>query len=390
MEALKRPSLMRVLIASLPWLLLISFAPWTVYEEITLDQLEHWEACIRPMFSYLVSRRNTRFDLESFSNCCGCIGSLAQAYRRYSGKSKAKNLLARILANQSVEGWFSEYQGADPGYQSLCTYYLADVHRVRPDWQLLEPLRASISFLQHFAHPDGSFGGIYGSRCTRFYYPAGVLALAPDISEAAALASFMGASVAQKRTVTLSSIDEPNLIPMFNAYAWAAVEYKQTDQLTSRTIPATDQVCFRRFYPESGFLIDRGLRHYSIISTHKGGVVYHFTDQYSAPVIDAGVVMMGPHGRYGSTQGYRRENIVKLQDAICITADLTVMPKQTPGPLQFLILRILSLTAFRSSVIRELIKGFLVNLLITRRQVWPITNIRQIRFGPSLLSTTVM
>ena len=200
----------------------------------------------------------------------------------------------------------------------------------------------------------------------------------------------MGASVAQKRTVTLSSIDEPNLIPMFNAYAWAAVEYKQTDQLTSRTIPATDQVCFRRFYPESGFLIDRGLRHYSIISTHKGGVVYHFTDQYSAPVIDAGVDD-GPHGRYGSTQGYRRENIVKLsQDAICITADLTVMPKQTPGPLQFLILRILSLTAFRSSVIRELIKGFLVNLLITRRQVWPITISVRSGLVQALLSTTVM
>ena len=79
------------------------------------------------------------------------MAALARWHRHgdIQAESKAKNLLARILANQSVEGWFSEYQGADPGYQSLCTYYLADVHRVRPDWQLLEPLRASISFLQH-------------------------------------------------------------------------------------------------------------------------------------------------------------------------------------------------------------------------------------------------
>ena len=295
---------------------------------------------------------------------------------------KAKDLLARILDHQSCEGWFCEYQGADPGYQSLCTYYLADVHRIRPDWHLLEPLRSSIRFLQHFAHPDGSFGGIYGSRCTRFYYPAGVLPCS-DIPEAAALASFMGAAVAKECTYfprSMSQTSSQCLMPTRGLRLnTTRLSYPLPD------FPALENVCFRCFYPESGFLIDRGLRHYSIISTHKGGVVYHFTDQYSAPVIDAGVVMMGPHGRYGSTQGYRRENIVKLsQDAICITADLTVMPKQTPGPLQFLILRILSLTAFRSSVIRELIKGFLVNLLITRRQVWPITNIRQIRFGPSL------
>ena len=80
------------------------------------------------------------------------------------------------------------------------------MHRIRTEWHLLEPLRSSIRFLQHFV-TDGSFGGIYGSRCTRFYYPADVLALASDIPEAAALSNFMGLSVAQKTTVTLSTID---------------------------------------------------------------------------------------------------------------------------------------------------------------------------------------
>lgn len=33
----------------------------------------------------------------------------------------------------------------------------------------------------------------------------------------------MAHSIVEQRVVTLSAMDEPNLIPMFNAYAWAAV-----------------------------------------------------------------------------------------------------------------------------------------------------------------------
>ena len=52
------------------------------------------------------------------------------------------------------------------------------------------------------------------------------------------------------------------------------------------------------------------------------------------------------------------------KDEISITAAITSMPKQTPGPLQFLIIRLLSLTAFQSSTLREYIKCHLVTLLV--------------------------
>jgi len=31
----------------------------------------------------------------------------------------------QIYDHQSREGWYEEYGGADPGYQTLCTFYLA-------------------------------------------------------------------------------------------------------------------------------------------------------------------------------------------------------------------------------------------------------------------------
>lgn len=354
--------------------------------EITPEQRSRWHGAIRPMIGYLIKADETHALISN--HLATAVAALVRWHQR-SGEAqaeqKAQQLLARILAHQSDEGWFREYQGADPGYQSLCTYYLADAQRTRPDWQLLEPLRASIGFLQHFAHPDGSFGGLYGSRCTRFYYPAGVLALAEAIPEAASLASAMEAAIAQQRTVTLSAMDEPNLIPMFNAYAWAAAQRQQHPPASPRPIPATVAASFRRWYPEAGLLIDRGPTHYSIISTHKGGVVYHFADKQQAPLIDPGIVIRDPRGRLGSTQGYNSDNPVDQSEAeLRITAPVTGMPKQLPGPLQFLIIRLLSLTAFQSSALREWIKRRLVNLLITRKQIWPITNQRLIRLGPDL------
>lgn len=53
-----------------------------------------------------------------------------------SVEKRGREILDRILKHQSEEGWYEEYGGADPGYQSLCTYYLADLHRLRPDLNL--------------------------------------------------------------------------------------------------------------------------------------------------------------------------------------------------------------------------------------------------------------
>ena len=89
------------------------------------------------------------------------------AFVRWSDLTKNQNfdekayaLLNRVLKYQSKEGWFDEYGGADPGYQSLCTYYLSDIYTMRPNWKIKSKIRNSINFIKYFIHPDGSFGGV--------------------------------------------------------------------------------------------------------------------------------------------------------------------------------------------------------------------------------------
>lgn len=359
-------------------------------EKILQDRAQRWIAIIAPMVNYLIKAEETH---AFISNHLATAVATLLRWHRLTGDTgaerKALIQLDKILSHQSTEGWFKEYEGADPGYQSLCTYYLADVHLQRPDLRLLVPLRRSIRFLWHFAHPDGSFGGLYGSRCTRFYYPAGVKALAKEIPEAAALTTFMANSIAQQKVVTLSAMDEPNLIPMFNAYAWAAslAEEEQTMHKTDSSaliLPCQDQRQMRKQYPQAGLWLDRGPTHYTIVSTLKGGVAYHFHQDHP-PLINAGVVVRNAQGRLGSTQAFNARNIVHQQgEQLEITSQITTMPKQLPGPVQFIFLRLLSLTAFRSAIVREWVKRRLAKMLITRRKFMPIKNKRSINFGAEL------
>jgi hypothetical protein len=137
-------------------------------------------------------------------------------------------------------------------------------------------------------------------------------------------------------------------------------------------------------FPQAGLWIDRGPSHYTVISAHKGGVVYHFRNGQAA-LINAGVVVRDSIGRYGSTQAYDQKNIVNQNaNQLEINAQIVAMPKQLPGPLQFIVLRLMSLTVFRFIWLREWIKCRLVDLLITRRTQWPVRNQRCITFGETL------
>ena len=74
--------------------------------------------------------------------------------------------------------------------------------------------------------------------------------MAPEIPEAASLAYYMQNSIAENRVVTLSSMDEPNLVPMFNSYAWGASlsqdDRNEIDKLNPEPLPFEREHPFRK------------------------------------------------------------------------------------------------------------------------------------------------
>jgi hypothetical protein len=354
-------------------------------ERITPERRKQYLEIIRPMIRFL--HRADEVHAVISNHLATAVVALYKwnAITGEAGEERGKLFLDRILQHQSQEGWFCEYEGLDPGYQSLCAYYLADLHRLRPDLGLLEPLQRSYQCLWYFAHPDGSFGGLYGSRNTRFYYPAGAESLGMEVLEAASLASFMRTAIQSRAVVTLEVMDEPNLIPMFNAYCWAAALFEQNKLDAQLTLPAQSPESWRKQFPKAGLFLDKGENHYTIVSWRKGGVCYHF--QGTAPaMIDPGVVVKsGGNSRY-STQTNLPDNKMELYgDTLTVTAPFCAMHHQCPDPLRFIVLRLLNVTVMRSLVMGNWIKKALVKMLITSAKPLPVSNRREITLGPDLM-----
>lgn len=85
---------------------------------------------------------------------------------------KAKRI-DRLLGWQSREGWFPEYDGCDPGYHSLTISLLAKLHELTPTVPLRNSLEKAVLLAVELMHPDGSYGGEYGSRNTYNFFPHG-------------------------------------------------------------------------------------------------------------------------------------------------------------------------------------------------------------------------
>lgn len=341
-------------------------------DKLSLNDQEKWIKSVCPLIKFLKKQD------EYHGLISNHLASAALAMFRWhaltndhEAENRGKQWLDRILRHQSShEGWFSEYGGSDPGYQSWCTTQLAQLHHLRPDLNLIEPLAASLKFLSYSAHPDYSFGGSYGWRNTRFLLPGGINLLADENKYAAALASFSQVGIEKHTFVTLDCIDAGNLIPFFNDYALAALALsRQKIEHGNMSLLPCFSMCGRIWLPESGWLIDGGKRHYTIINLRRGGACIHFQEdkkRYDNP----STVVQHKNGMISSSQLMPAMLYDKLdftEDSFVIEFPLARVKRPKPSAFDFVVLRLLSMTLFRSIFLGNKIKRFLSWYLIKRK-----------------------
>ncbi|MCB0685099.1 MAG: hypothetical protein H6561_22775 [Lewinellaceae bacterium] len=287
--------------------------------------------------------------------------------------TRYRYFLDRIYKHQSEEGWFMEYEGADPGYQTLCTYYLAAAQEHLQDETLAAALDRSIRFLSYFIHPDGSIGGLYGSRNTEVFYPGGLMYLSAFNPMCNSIMSFMEHPEHHQVQVTPSAIDAGNFIPLLNAYAFAAYHYHEEKAMD------TDLPCTRNFeksFSEAGIFIKSTDQYYAITNFKKGGTVkiYNKKDK-SLDVEDGGLLGYLVNNTRFSTQMY--DQMQSFSDRTIHTR-FYLINDAMPTPFKFLILRGLSITLFKSLRFGTIFKKKIVGMLMTSKK--PITGIAQRSF----------
>ncbi|HLD06880.1 MAG TPA: hypothetical protein VJC16_05095 [Candidatus Nanoarchaeia archaeon] len=255
------------------------------------------------------------------------IGSITALYNTYL-IAKDQRILVAVQAKlavlkQDAEGWFPEYGGADPGYQTLSIEFLAKYYEKSKDRAVLPVIRRAIGFVSHFIHPDGSIGGIYGSRNTELFFPYGF-----EIMDAPA--SRYIAEVCHQRILQ-------NLNParMDDRYAFPYhTSYLQSIPFSGRK---AKQPHFpsRIHFSHAGLVVARTKAYYAAISARKG--VYAL---FSPGRHDDHGYFAKRRGRIITTQG----NNQYILSGNTITVSGTchqVFPFQQLSPLKNIVLRIL-------------------------------------------------
>lgn len=294
-------------------------------------------------------------------------------------KKRCFYFIQRICNRQSDEGWYEEYGGADPGYQTHCTFYLAWIWVKTKDVSLLESLERSIEFLKYCIHPNGTLGGEYGSRNTEFYFPAGFEILASVIPNAGLIAQFMRISVRSQVAAGLAAMDSYNFFPMLNNYLFAA-HYASVISIEERKLPFEKE--FEIHFFDAGLYIKSTASYYCIVGLSKGGVVRIYdrtTDKllgcdstYWSLINDNTII---------SSQSFDRKRKWKIaKSELIVESGFVQVNQRLQFPLLFIGFRLFSMTFGRLKIVARWLKGMLVYVLIRKRREFPLHLSRKIRF----------
>lgn len=299
---------------------------------------------------------------------------------------RADRTVATILSHQSSEGWYDEYSGADGGYESLGITYLAEYYEARPTPALLESLNRALAFLAYAVHPDGSLGGLYGSRFTSLWYPAGCEQLGATSPLADCIAGHIARHLNAGQVVTPDNVDITNLPLLVWAYLRAAQHCSRRasvapDDLSAVKLPSTDFQGVRAF-AESGLVIAGTPTYYGVFNARRGGVgVVHSRQTGRLAYQDAGYVAQDSAVTWTSALPPGHEAQVTVDGANCrLESSFGQALNTAMGPLRFLALRTMSLTIFRWPAIARFVTRAIVSRLLTRRRAVPIRFVREIRF----------
>jgi len=277
--------------------------------------------------------------------------------------------LERILDWQSPEGWFPEYEGCDPGYQTLTIGCLAWLYQLDPTPRLREAIARAVDLAAHFVHPDGSYGGEYASRNTYNFFPHGFElagrwyppALQINDRVLKGLAQGLGPCYADDHIV--------------GHHLWSYL-LAWRDFVPARP-PQTVPLGGRLWLPAAQILIERRQNTVLYLALNKGGGFKFFRDrQLITTDTQWSVQVQTKQGLKNAVGHLVDTHKVDIEaDKITIRGNLGWAKQQQMTPLKLLILRGVMLTLGR--FFPNLIRRVLQQLLIVGKQKAPFTFMRQ-------------
>jgi hypothetical protein len=284
------------------------------------------------------------------------------------------------LAWQKSEGWFQEYEGADPGYHSCTIAFLGKLRQKSGDESLLEPLRRAADFASYFMHPDGSYAGEYGSRNTYHFYPHGFELLAPHSPAAARIAqTYLERALPERRRY----YNDDNRMCAHYIYDWMQ---SWLDYHPKRLGTIDDERGeFQRLFPDAKLFVKKTKNYYAVLSLAKGGVLKVF-DRNGPLFSDTGLMLESESGDvYVSHMVGDYELEVDVQKGeFSVSGKLCRRKQHLSSPTKQMAFRAMNLSVGRGNA--DLVRRTLQKILIVGKPFTEIGFRREVRFEEDRIS----
>ncbi len=287
-------------------------------------------------------------------------------------QEECKRIIEFLKKIQDQEGWFSEYGGADIGYLSVSLDYIARYYLKSKDEKALPLLQKGLSFISHFIHPDGSVGGVYGSRNTTYFIPSGIEIMANFMPLARKISSVLQKSIQDNRIISPKTLDERYLIQNGYTYLQASEQLKQRKFLKEEEGSELPSFVFgEKHFPNAGIWIKSTPNFYCIVNYKKGGAFYCYDRLKKTGIYNSGVLLWQRKKIYTSSYLSEQNEIDFSPDgkSISIKGKLKEVVDYHPTPFRFVILRILLGIARLVPYSTVFIKSVFRVLLVSRKTV---------------------
>ena len=281
----------------------------------------------------------------------------------------AQKKIHELISWQSKEGWFPEYEGADPGYLSICTDFLAKFYQKSQNPELVEPLARAVRFMTNFLHPDGTYAGEYGSRNTFHFFPHGLEIVGKQDSDACALVdAYLSGAVKGLRA---STDDDRIFGHLVYNYLQAFIDFNASRPR------ALQRAHGSRYFPESGLYVRESEGRYFVTNLRKGGVFKYFEGKKLIDS-DTGIVIKTAEGKVLVSQIISKNKISVERDEITVSGFFYERPDLQLKSFKFLLFRIFLLTFGRLS--RSLTRFLLQRKIILGKKKVKVKFTRKFRF----------
>ncbi|MBI2027232.1 MAG: hypothetical protein HYS98_05465 [Deltaproteobacteria bacterium] len=276
-----------------------------------------------------------------------------------------------VLTLQSPEGWFVEYDGCDPGYDSWTIDFLAKYFQKTDDRSLLEPLNKAVEFMSYFMHPDSSFGGEYGSRNSYNFFPHGLEILGTEIPLATQICDVFLQGVIQGNRAYID--DNRSFSHHMSNYLQAYVDFHPT---RSHGLKRND---FEKYFQQAGLYVSKKSAYYLVLSLKKGGVLKLFKDQNNI-YNDAGFIGVLDNDQVCVSHAFS-DKIITVRDILKVHGYFQPVSLPYMSPMKLIFFRAMLFPFSWSATYSRLIRKLLQHVLIHNKKGLPIQFEREFLFN---------